>query len=78
MVYDLYLAYCILTAASPQTIDYIKATSPELPFYRELKKANRQEDLFKKVGSMLRNQKINEENAENSINSGEVLIFMRE
>ncbi|XP_063687478.1 ral GTPase-activating protein subunit alpha-2-like isoform X1 [Bolinopsis microptera] len=52
-----------------QTIDYIKATSPELPFYRELKKANRQEDLFNKVGSMLRNQKINEENAENSINS---------
>ena len=51
-----------------QTIDYIKATSPELPFYRELKKANRQEDLFNKVGSMLRNQKINEEN-ENSMTS---------
>ena len=57
---------------APQTIDYIKATSPELPFYRELKKANRQEDLFNKVGSMLRNQKINEENAENSIASGKL------
>ena len=57
-----------------QTIDYIKATSPELPFYRELKKANRQEDLFNKVGSMLRNQKVNEENADNSISSGEIVF----
>ena len=53
-----------------QTIDIIKETSPEIPFYRELKKTIREEDLYNKVGSMLRNQKINEENADNSIASG--------
>ena len=53
-----------------QTIEYIKETSPELSFYRDLKKSHGKEDLYNKVASMLRNQTINEGNTDSSPISG--------
>ena len=51
-----------------ETIDHIKMTSGEIPFYRKLHKKCIEEDLlYNKVKSMLQNQKTNEENADNSI-----------